>query len=720
MNLATSPVLFRRLFGIAAALSLASPCAAQFALPKDDSPLVLDKGLAVSGASEVARRPINTDAVVAGVVEGTLDLASVKAGDEIIPGKAWQEIVAKDGGFASPGRSAYVLVRVTAEQPRVAMLHAAGHALVYVNGEPRMGDPYAHGYVTLPISLRSGENTLLFAHAGRGQMKAELRRPAGEVMILSADLTLPDARPDAPSVQTVGVPIVNATDTPRTVTLHAVAGGRESVSQPITLAPCAAHKAAVEVNIPASASPVALTLTVREGSREVATHTATLGSPPAGAPFKITYSSRVDGSAQYVAIVPPKPSEGGKPPAMVLSLHGASVEATSQAGSYAPRAGVLIACPTNRRPFGFDWEDWGRVDAIESMDEVQRRFNTDPARQYLTGHSMGGHGTWNIGVLYPERFAAIAPSAGWLSFDTYTSRGGPAYAPEGPLGDAFRTARASSDTLALFPNLRGKGIYILHGDKDDNVPVEQARQARAALDALGIPYAFHEQAGAGHWWDDDQPGAACVDWPGIWETFAAHSLPERAEPPAVSPPIDSRGFPLGAFKRVFDREFVLVYATGGSAEENAWALAKARYDAEQWWYRGSGRAVVMSDEQFLKSPTTGNVVLYGHADSNRAWAPVLGKDAPVTLTRGRLSVAGRDFTGDDLALLTVLPRADSPGAEVGIVGGTGRPGMRATDRLGYFGSGVGFPEVTVLRAGVWRRGFGAVEGAGPLNAIVWR
>jgi dienelactone hydrolase len=415
----------------------------------------------------------------------------------------------------------------------------------------------------------------------------------------------------------------------------------------------------------------------------------------------------------------------------VLSLHGASVEATSQAASYAPRAGLLIACPTNRRPFGFDWEDWGRIDAIESMDEVVRRFNTDPARQYLTGHSMGGHGTWNIGVLHPERFAAIAPSAGWLSFDTYTSRGGPVYAPPGPLGEVFREARASSDTLAYFANLRGKGIYILHGDKDDNVPVDQARQARAALDALGIAYQFHEQPGAGHWWDDDRPGAACVDWPGIWETFAAHRLPAKAEPPEVTPPLDERGFPSGSFKRAFDRQFVLVYGTGGDASENAWNLAKARFDAEQWWYRGNGRAVVLADTQFNLAPTSGNVVLYGHAESNRAWAGVVGADASVHVTRSRVRLGTREVTGDDLAVLAVLPRtrpassqagaaAIDPGAEVGIIAGTGPTGWRTTERLGYFSSGVGWPEVTILRAAVWRTGFDGVVAAGSLRSPVWR
>jgi hypothetical protein len=333
---------------------------------------------------------------------------------------------------------------------------------------------------------------------------------------------------------------------------------------------------------------------------------------------------------------------------------------------------------------------------------------------------MGGHGTWNIGVLHPERFAALAPSAGWLSFDTYTSRSGPPYAPPGPLGDAFRAARASSDTLTFFPNLRGKGIFILHGDKDDNVPVEQARQARAALDAAGIPYRSHEQPGAGHWWDDDRPGAACLDWPAIWETFAAHTLPAQAAPPAVTPPIDTRGFPVGSFKRAFDRGFVLVYSTGGSPDENRWSLAKARFDAEQWWYRGNGTAPILSDTDFLANPPRGNVVLYGHAQSNRAWAAAVGDKPAVRVERARVVTADRTTTGDDLAALLALPRAGVPDALVGVVAGTGAAGQRAVERLNYFTSGVGFPEFTLIRADAWDAGFDGVLAAGPVSAVVWR
>ena len=49
---------------------------------------------------------------------------------------------------------------------------------------------------------------------------------------------------------------------------------------------------------------------------------------------------------------------------------------------------------------------------MEVLGIAKKDLRTDPTKTYLTGHSMGGHGTWNVGVHYPDKFAPIAPSAG--------------------------------------------------------------------------------------------------------------------------------------------------------------------------------------------------------------------------------------------------------------------------------------------------------------------
>jgi poly(3-hydroxybutyrate) depolymerase len=554
-----------------------------------------------------------------------------------------------------------------------------------------------------------------------------------------------------------------------------------------------------------------------------------------------TYVSGIDGSVQYAAITPQATEGKIEHPALVLSLHGASVEAERQAPCYAPKPDMVIICPTNRRPYGFDWEDWGRVDAIEAMDNAKVWFNTDPRRQYLTGHSMGGHGTWQLGVLLTDRFAAIGPSAGWLSFDTYADRRGePTETTETQIRSMFRRAGSSSDTIALMPNLKGTGVYILHGDADDNVPVTEARRASEELTRLDIPFEYHEEPGVSHWWDKDGPGTACVDWPPMFELFRSRMLPrpgeqtafhaqsllpgvalppgdglriDRAEHqgkmatadvsvdraagkitittsnaamitlgsqvcgdvPACSFEIDGKPAkairhgtrvsvvkladgrwvdasegpdksaagregdvaPVGPFKNAFTGHFVQVFGTRGTPEENAWSLARARFDAEQWWYRGNGRAVMLSDEQFLKrldaGEVAGNAILYGNSSSNSAAARLTAGNA-TTASRDAVQIGGRKIDGDDLGLLSVgtFSTSDRGGDRstrmYALIGGTGLAGMRATDRMPYLLSGVGIPDVCLIRADMWSKGTQGIECAGFLgpalrmdqSEVVWR
>ncbi|MCP5116820.1 MAG: prolyl oligopeptidase family serine peptidase, partial [bacterium] len=51
----------------------------------------------------------------------------------------------------------------------------------------------------------------------------------------------------------------------------------------------------------------------------------------------------------------------------------------------------------------------GEVDILEVIDDVQRRFATDPDRVYVMGHSMGGAGSYTLGLHFPDRFGGITP-----------------------------------------------------------------------------------------------------------------------------------------------------------------------------------------------------------------------------------------------------------------------------------------------------------------------
>ena len=77
-----------------------------------------------------------------------------------------------------------------------------------------------------------------------------------------------------------------------------------------------------------------------------------------------------------------------------------------------------------------------------------------------------------------------------------------------------------------------------------------------------------------------------------------------------------------------------------------------------------------------------------------------------------MTVGGRKEAGADLACLFLRPRPGSDRACVGVVGGTGLVGMRLTDRLPYFVSGVAYPDCIVLGPETLREGVAGVRVAG--------
>ncbi len=171
---------------------------------------------------------------------------------------------------------------------------------------------------------------------------------------------------------------------------------------------------------------------------------------------------------------------------------------------------------------------------------------------------------------------------------------------------------------------------------------------------------------------------------------------------------------------------VLVYGTKGTVKENEWSMRRAGYDAEAFWYRGNGSVDVVADvdlDDAYRSSEAGkpvageggrthrNVILYGNNQTNAAWARVLG-DCPIDVGSTAVRVVDREIAGDNLAVLFLRPRAGDPRALVGVVGGTGLTGMKLTDRLPYFVSGVGVPDWVVLSPDLLTKGAAGVKGAG--------
>ena len=252
----------------------------------------------------------------------------------------------------------------------------------------------------------------------------------------------------------------------------------------------------------------------------------------------VTRVSPIDGSVQYHAVLPEEPVPAGVEPTLVLTLHGAGASGRGQAGSHSRRPGVRVVGPTNRRTFGFDWQDWGRQDAYEALAYELQRSGISPRRVQVTGHSMGGHGSWHLAANDADGFSAVAPSAGWASFDTYGGR------PQGELTELWHAADGGSLTFELLPNLVQTPAFVLHGDADDNVPPTEGERMLEVLREAGAEPRSHFEPGKKHWWNGDAaPGVDCVDWPGVFELFAEHPevpVPDRFDAVSVGPGVDPR------------------------------------------------------------------------------------------------------------------------------------------------------------------------------------
>ncbi len=230
-------------------------------------------------------------------------------------------------------------------------------------------------------------------------------------------------------------------------------------------------------------------------------------------PLKITFKSKIDDGVNYFAIRYPK-VKGNYKKGVIFSLHGAGVEAIDLVRAYKEEDSLFIISPTNRRPFGFDWQDLGTLDFLEVFNFVKKNFNVDTNKIYLTGHSMGGHGTYFIGFHFADKFAAIVPSAGWISFRTYVP-----YFLQGislfgdPLQIKIRERVLYSEDIQKFiRNALNVPFLIVHGTEDKSVPVFHSRFMFYLLKRNKIRVKLWEVSDMGHWWDiENTEGIDCVD-----------------------------------------------------------------------------------------------------------------------------------------------------------------------------------------------------------------
>ena len=172
----------------------------------------------------------------------------------------------------------------------------------------------------------------------------------------------------------------------------------------------------------------------------------------------------VKGRAYHLALSIPPTYQPTENYGLVVCLHGAGFTGEAYLERWQVRLGkdYVLACPTV--PTGAWFTRGAEELVLATIHSVQRRYHIDPDRVFLTGMSNGGIGTWVIGMHDAPLFAGLAPMASGLD----------------------------KVLMPFLANLRSMPIYIIHGSKDEVMPVELSRSIAKELTRLGYPYVYRE------------------------------------------------------------------------------------------------------------------------------------------------------------------------------------------------------------------------------------
>ncbi|MDI6840060.1 MAG: prolyl oligopeptidase family serine peptidase [bacterium] len=433
----------------------------------------------------------------------------------------WWDTLQDIYGIAGVLSASYAWSKFQNNGDKRALAIVNGVGSFRLNGKVYPGNPYGDKYMVTPVLLKDRDNEIFVTVSGFGDEQFSFKFiPVASPLVIIHDATLPDIIEGELLSSWVGVSLLNTTEN-RLNNVEVRIGGSEyfklNKKEINNIQPLCIKKVPLKVELICAISElkeVWLPIKVIWEGEKICEDSLKLRVRSNNESYKITFISKIDNSVQYFAILPPLNFDKDRKYALILTLHGAGVEAHGQVDAYTPKDWAFIVAPTNRRPFGFDWHDWGRLDALEVLNEVKARFPIDENRVYLTGHSMGGHGAWHIGTVQPDLFSAIAPSAGWSYLQLYvpwTLQKSELFSHPSQLAPRDMVIR--EDVVPVFlENALNLPIFVLQGGADNNVPPVQARILVSYLKEIGYPVHYMEVPGKGHWWDESTtPGIDCVD-----------------------------------------------------------------------------------------------------------------------------------------------------------------------------------------------------------------
>jgi poly(3-hydroxybutyrate) depolymerase len=272
-----------------------------------------------------------------------------------------------------------------------------------------------------------------------------------------------------------------------------------------------------------------------------------------------------------------------------------------------PDVPAFVVSPLGRGEL-MGYDGLGYDDVMRVIADVRRAYPIDPERITLTGASMGGGGTWAIGLRHPELFAALAPVCAVADFRRMVN---PA---DAALYDLARLAALSPAAIA--ENAAHQQVFIFHGDQDPTVPVEDSRQMAARYEALGwlgknVHYTEYPRVQHPAWIPAYKDAELLRTLAGIRRDPAAPTTP-------LSPPPPGEAIPGLAGKSVpRQHPHLYVYGTNGPPEAVAAARALAGGLAD-WGPMIAAKFAVKSDREVTANDRARfNLVLVGAAPLNR-------------------------------------------------------------------------------------------------------
>ncbi len=163
---------------------------------------------------------------------------------------------------------------------------------------------------------------------------------------------------------------------------------------------------------------------------------------------------------------------------------------------YPERYPAIVVFP--QAPAESLWQGVPAQMAMAALEQTIQEYNTAARRLYLTGLSMGGHGSWYLSYHYPNRFAAVVPICGWVT-------GAPFFEPVLPGVPQPRTVLAR--------RLGATRVWVFHGESDEVVPVVESSAMFDALQAAGGRVRYTELPGIGHnSWDAAYGSPSFATW----------------------------------------------------------------------------------------------------------------------------------------------------------------------------------------------------------------